>query len=149
MLAFEAETLDFLVSAHPLALYEEGIARVSAEKGPPLIEGKDLARHVGEQVRLVGWRVTAKPIHTIHNEVMEFVSFEDTTALYEVTVFPRQYRRYASELMTRGPFILTGLVEEEWGALSLTMDRLSVLGRGELPRPGQERPEPRRVKVSG
>lgn len=145
VLAFEAETLDFLVSAHPLTLYEEAIARVAAEKGPPLVEGRDLAGYVGEQVRLVGWRVTAKPIHTIHNEVMEFVSFEDTTALYEVTVFPRQYRRYAPELMTRGPFILTGLVEEEWGAISLTMDRLSVLGRGELPRPGEQRTAGRRV----
>ncbi len=62
-----------------------------------------------------------------------------------MTVFPRQYRRYAPELMTRGPFILTGLVEEEWGAISLTMDRLSVLGRGELPRPGEQRTAGRRV----
>ena len=64
---------------------------------------------MGELVRLTGWRVTAKPIRTIHNETMEFISYEDTTALYEVTVFPRSYRRYAPELMTRGPFILTGL----------------------------------------
>jgi DNA polymerase III alpha subunit len=88
-------------------------------------------------VRVVGWRVTAKPIHTVHNEVMEFISFEDTTALYEVTVFPRQYRRYAPELMTRGPFVLTGRVEDEWGAISLTLERLKVLGRGELPEPGR------------
>jgi len=138
VLAFEAETLDFLVSSHPLTLYREAIERVRVERGPPLIAGQDLERHIGEQVRLVGWRVTAKPIHTVHNEVMEFVSFEDTTALYEVTVFPRQYRRYAPELLTRGPFILTGLVEEEWGAISLTLDRLSVLGRGDLPQAGQQ-----------
>ncbi len=149
VLAFEAETLDFLVSAHPLTLYEEAIAGVKAERGPPLISGQDLERHVGEQVRLVGWRVTAKPIHTVHNEVMEFVSFEDTTALYEVTVFPRQYRRYAPELMTRGPFILTGLVEEEWGAISLTMDRLSVLGRGELPQAGKQTATGRRAASVG
>ncbi len=140
ILAFEAETLDFLVSTHPLALYREAIAQAAQAKGPPLVEARDLARHVGGRVRLVGWRVTAKPIRTVHNEVMEFISFEDTTALYEVTVFPRQYRRYAPELMTRGPFLLTGRVEEEWGAITVTMERLTVLGRGELPRPGRPLP---------
>lgn len=129
ILAFEAETLDFLVSSHPLVLYGEAIARAAEEKGPPLIEAGDLERYLGKRVRLVGWRVTAKPIRTIHNEVMEFISFEDTTALYEVTVFPRQYRRYAPELLTRGPFILTGTVEEDWGAISVSMERLKVLGR--------------------
>lgn len=143
VLAFEAETLDFLVSAHPLTLFEDTIARVAAEKGPLLVEGRDLEHHVGERVRLVGWRVTAKPIHTVHNEIMEFISFEDTTTLYEVTVFPRQYRRYAPELMTKGPFILTGMVEEEWGAVTVTLEQLKVLGRGELPMPDRAVPDMR------
>jgi DNA polymerase III alpha subunit len=149
VLAFEAETLDFLVSAHPLTLFEEAIGQARAGRGPPLIEGRDMERRIGERVRLVGWRVTAKPIHTIHNEVMEFVSFEDTTALYEVTVFPRQYKRFAPELMTRGPFILTGTVEEEWGAISLTLERLSVLGRGELPQAGEQTATGRRAASAG
>ena len=142
ILAFEAETLGYLVSAHPLELYREAIAEAAAAKGLSLIEGKDLQEHLGERVRLVGWMVTAKPIHTVNDEVMEFISFEDTTALYEVTVFPRPYRRYASQLMTRGPFLLSGLVEEEWGAISVTLERLQVLGRGELQRPTQHRTKP-------
>jgi len=136
VLGFEAETLGHLVSAHPLTLYEEAIEAERARRGPPFIQGEELAEHVGERVRLVGWMVTAKPIHTVHDEVMEFISFEDATALYEVTVFPGTYRRYASRLLTRGPFVLTGRVEEDWGAVSLTLERLRVLGRGELPRPG-------------
>ena len=144
MLAYEAETLGYLVSAHPLDLYQEAIAGAAERQGPPLIEGRELEAYIGKQVRLVGWMVTAKPIHTVNDEVMEFISFEDTTALYEVTVFPRPYRRYASQLMTRGPFLLTGTVEEEWGAITVTLERLQVLGRGELPganqpgRPGIE-----------
>lgn len=149
IMAFEAEALDFLVSAHPLALYEDTIATAAAEKGSPLIEAKDLEKNLGKRVRVVGWRVTAKPIRTIHNEVMEFISFEDTTALYEVTVFPRQYRRYAPELMTRGPFILTGRVEVDWGAISLTMERLQVLGRGELPAVGQSLPAQQQPSKQG
>jgi error-prone DNA polymerase len=134
ILAYEAETLGYLVSAHPLELYQEAISAAAERKGPPMIEGRELEAHVGKWVRLVGWMVTAKPIHTVNDEVMEFISFEDTTALYEVTVFPRPYRRYASQLMTRGPFLLTGTVEEEWGAITVTLERLQVLGRGELPR---------------
>jgi error-prone DNA polymerase len=134
ILAFEAETLGYLVSAHPLELYREAIARAVTQKGPPLVKGKNLAAHIGERVRLIGWMVTAKPIHTVNDEVMEFISFEDTTALYEVTVFPRQYRRYASQLLTRGPFVLTGRVEEEYGAISVTLERLHLLGCGELPK---------------
>jgi len=137
VLAFEAAALDFLVGAHPLDLYRERIDAAAAGPGPPLIEARELEAYVGQMVRLTGWRVTAKPIRTVRNETMEFISYEDTTALYEVTVFPREYRRYAPQLMTRGPFILTGLVEEEWGAVTVTLKRLESLGRGELPRPAE------------
>ena len=156
ILAFEAETLGYLVSAHPLELYREAIARAAAQNGPPLIEGKELERYAGRRVRLIGWMVTAKPVYTVHDEMMEFISFEDTTALYEVTVFPRSYRRYASQLLTRGPFLLTGRVEEEYGAITVTLERLQVLGRGALvgtpggpppyrPEPATQVPGPARI----
>jgi error-prone DNA polymerase len=133
LLAFEASTLGFLVSAHPLELYRPAIEQAAAETGPPLIAGRDLAAHLGRRVRTVGWMVTAKPVYTVHEEVMQFISFEDTTALYETTFFPAVYRRYAPRLLTRGPFLLTGVVDEEWGAVSLTVEGVHTLGRGDLP----------------
>ncbi|MFO7768964.1 MAG: DNA polymerase III subunit alpha [bacterium] len=135
LLGLEAETLGCLVSTHPLALCRDAVEEERGRRGPPFIRGEELADRAGERVRLAGWMVTAKPVHTVHDEVMEFISFEDATALYEVTVFPAVYRRYASRLLTRGPFVLTGRVEEEWGAVSLTLERLRVLGGEKCPGP--------------
>ncbi len=48
---------------------------------------------------------------------MAFVTFEDETARYETVVFPREYRRFATVISAPGPFLVTGEVTEELGAL--------------------------------
>ncbi len=53
------------------------------------MSGRDLGKHVGREVQAVGWWVTGKPVATKDYEPMAFVSFEDTTAIYETTFFPR------------------------------------------------------------
>jgi len=58
---------------------------------------------------------------------MEFIAFEDTTALYDVTLFPEAYRRFCHLLTERRPFLLTGLVEEDFGVCSLTVERVERL----------------------
>ena len=40
----------------------------------------------------VGWWVTGKLITTKDDEPMEFISFEDTSALYETIFFPQGLR---------------------------------------------------------
>jgi DNA polymerase III alpha subunit len=77
----------------------------------------------------VGWLVTGKVIDTKRGEPMEFVSFEDTTALYETTFFPEAYRKFCHMLSYTRPYVLRGKVEEDFGSISLTVSELGFLGR--------------------
>jgi hypothetical protein len=58
---------------------------------------------------------------------MEFATFEDTTALYDATLFPDVYRRCCHLLSTEHPFILRGLVEAQFGVITLTVHDLRIL----------------------
>jgi error-prone DNA polymerase len=117
----ELETLDFLISRHPLSLYTEQLSRLK------YVRGVDLSRHVGKRVTTVGWWVTGKVVTTKDGDPMEFISFEDTSALYETTFFPEPYARFCHILNRSRPYVLTGLVEEEFGVATLTVDSVRLL----------------------
>jgi error-prone DNA polymerase len=121
VLSQEIDALGFLISRHPLALF----ARRTREVGA--IRGSELAKHVGRVVRVVGWYVTAKTVTTRKGEPMEFLSFEDTTALYETTFFPRTYARFCHMMTKVRPYLLTGRVEEDMGAISLNVSDVRFL----------------------
>ena len=120
-LAHEAETLGLIVRCHPLDLYRDEINRIRH------ITGVEIPRHVGRSVTLIGWLVTEKSVETKHGEPMEFATFEDTTALYDATLFPDVYRRCCHLLSTDSPYVLRGLVEEHFGVATLTVQDLQCL----------------------
>lgn len=117
----EVETLGFLLSAHPLEPYER------AMRGRGVIAARDLDRHAGRRVSVLGWHVNSKLVLTKDKEPMEFIAFEDTTAIYDVTLFPDAYRRFCHLLTSTRPFLLTGLVEEDFGVCTLTVDTVERL----------------------
>ena len=121
VLEHELETLDFLISRHPLALYKEPLARLRH------VRGADLGKHVGQRVTTIGWWVTGKVVTTKEEEPMEFISFEDTSVLYETTFFPQTYARFCHMLNRSRPYVLSGLVEEDFGAVTLTVDSVRFL----------------------
>lgn len=121
VLQHELETLDFLISRHPLSLYTEQISQLK------YVRGADLPRHVGSRVTTVGWWVTGKVVATQNNDPMEFISFEDTTALYETTFFPEPYARFCHILNRSRPYVLTGLVDEDFGVATLAVDSVRLL----------------------
>jgi error-prone DNA polymerase len=121
ILEHELETLDFLISRHPLTLYREPLSRLK------LVRGADLKEHVGRRVTTVGWWVSGKVVTTKDEEPMEFISFEDTSALYETTFFPQTYARFCHILNRSRPYVLTSLVEEDFGAVTLTVDSVRLL----------------------
>ncbi len=121
MLRHEVETLGFLLSAHPLDPYER------AMRGRGVIAAKDLDRHVGARVSVLGWHVTSKLVHSRDERLMEFIGFEDTTALYDATFFPDAYERFCHLLAPHRPFLLTGRVEEDFGVCALTVERVERL----------------------
>ena len=58
---------------------------------------------------------------------MEFLTFEDETGIVETTWFPEAYRRFCHMVDRGRPYLLSGRVEQDWGALTLTVDGASAL----------------------
>ena len=124
----EFAVLGFLCDRHPMELYAERMKHIRR------VRAVDLPRRVGLKVRMAGWLITGKKVRTQHGEAMEFLSFEDETGMVETTFFPDTYRR-CCHLLDRGrPYLLEGTVEADWGAVTLTVDRLKPVGP--LPPPG-------------
>jgi error-prone DNA polymerase len=120
-LAHEVETLGFVWSRHPLDLYRAHL------HGVRYIQARQMAQHIGRHITMIGWLTTEKSVETKDGEPMEFVTFEDTTALYDATVFPDIYRRFCHLLHPDRPYLLRGFVEENFGTVTLTVHDLECL----------------------
>jgi error-prone DNA polymerase len=79
---------------------------------------------VGRRVWVLGWPITRKEVLTREGEAMEFVSFEDTTAIYETIFFPQAFRRFCQDLDMNRAYLLYGQVGSEFGAVSLQVHQL-------------------------
>ena len=120
-LTLELKLFGFPLSCHPLDLFADILART------PHIEAKGLFQHIGEEVTVIGWLVTEKVIVTKKGEPMEFLTLEDQTALYDAAVFPDVYRRFCHLLATNHAYVVTGLVEEQFSTVTLTVKELRLL----------------------
>ncbi len=120
-LSREFAVLGFLCDRHPMALYADCVRRAGA------LKAVDVGRHVGRRVRFVGWLITGKVVATKHGDPMEFLTFEDETGVVETTFFPEAYRRFCHLLDRARPYLLSGKVEEDWGAVTLTVEKASAL----------------------
>ncbi|MEO7987549.1 MAG: hypothetical protein ABI766_13545, partial [Gemmatimonadales bacterium] len=119
----EYETLGFVTDTHPMTLYADSLARFR------LCPSTEVHRHVGEHVLMAGMLTSAKPVHTLKDEPMEFATFDDGAGLIETVLFPRIFRDRGHVLFDQGPFIFRGKVEEEFGGVTLTLTHLDRLDR--------------------
>jgi DNA polymerase III alpha subunit len=119
----EFAVLGFLASCHPMALVADTVHAMHA------VPATALRAHVGELVTCVGMLTTGKPVHTIHDEPMEFVTFDDGHGLIETVIFPDVYRKVVPLLFGTGPYALRGRVEQSYGAITLTVTALERLDR--------------------
>ena len=115
----EYGVLGFLCRIHPLSLVKQNQNGVTTARSLPGC--------VGRRVRFAGWLLTGKLVSTKTGEAMEFLTFEDETGMVETTFFPGVYRRYAHLLASGRPYLLTGLVEEDFGAVTLTVDTVKTI----------------------
>jgi DNA polymerase-3 subunit alpha/error-prone DNA polymerase len=118
----EFAVLGFLCDRHPMELYNPTLQKLRT------VKAIDLPRHLGKQVRLAGWLITGKVVTTKHGDPMEFLTFEDETGIVETTFFPETYRRFCHMIDRQRPYLLTGKVEEDWGAITLTVARVERIG---------------------
>jgi DNA polymerase-3 subunit alpha/error-prone DNA polymerase len=115
--------LGFLCDRHPIVLYADVVDRLRA------VKAINLSRYIGRHVRIVGWLITAKTVNTKHGDPMEFLTFEDETGIFETTFFPETYRRFHPFVDQHRPYLLSGRVEQDWGAITVTVDRVKVVRR--------------------
>jgi DNA polymerase III alpha subunit len=108
------------LSCHPLSLVPGALEM-------PRVKASELSAHVGVLVRLIGWLITAKEVLTAHDEPMEFLTFEDETAIFETVLFPAAYTKFRPLLLEGGAFVVEGTVEESHHAITLTIVHLRRL----------------------
>jgi DNA polymerase III alpha subunit len=75
-------------------------------------------------------------VYTKNEEPMSFISFEDTTALFETVVFPEPFRRFCATWTQTRPYILRGTVDEEFGAFTLHVEEMEFLDARRRKNPG-------------
>jgi DNA polymerase-3 subunit alpha/error-prone DNA polymerase len=119
----EFSVLGFLCDRHPMTLYADTLARAGA------VKAVDLVRRAGRRACFGGWLITGKVVHTRSGDPMEFLTFEDETGVVETTFFPRTYHRFCHMVDRGRPYLLRGVVERDWGATTLTVDRVEALER--------------------
>jgi DNA-directed DNA polymerase III PolC len=119
----EYEALGFMTDAHPMQLHAEQLRRFHLRRST------ELQDYVGRHIMAAGMLTTAKPVHTQNDEPMEFATFDDGYGLIEAVLFPQIYRDRGHVLFDQGPFIFRGQVEEEFGAVTLTITHLDRLQR--------------------
>ena len=117
----EIDMLGVPLSQHPLDFYQDLLEKLH------YIPARDMSHYVGRLVTMIGWLVTEKGAETKDGDPMEFVTFEDKTALYDATLFPDTYRQFAHLLSTDRPYVLEGLIEEDFDAVTLTVHHMRSL----------------------
>jgi DNA polymerase-3 subunit alpha/error-prone DNA polymerase len=114
----EFAVLGFLCDRHPMILYRDALQHIRT------VRAIDLSRHIGKRVVLAGWLITGKVVYTKKGDLMEFLTFEDESGIVETTFFPETYRRFCHMIDRGRPYLLSGSVDRDWGAVTLTVDKV-------------------------
>jgi DNA polymerase III alpha subunit len=87
---------------------------------------RDLMKHVGKTVRMLGNLVTIKNVKTVKKEWMHFAAFLDTEGEFFDTVhFPKSLKTYP--FRGYGVYLILGKVTEELGFPSITVEKMAKL----------------------
>jgi DNA polymerase III alpha subunit len=118
----EMEVLHLTATGHPMAALRPWLQR----RG--VVPACELAGWAGRRVKVAGKLITAKSASVKKTgQPMKFITLEDETDLCEVTLFPEIYARYGARLLSRGPYLVTGLVEDDHGSITVTAEKLEVI----------------------
>jgi DNA-directed DNA polymerase III PolC len=117
----EVQAFGFPLSGTPLDPYRGMLSNIRPFPADQLPEVKS-----GRTV-MAGWLLTRKPAETKDGEAMEFLSFDDGSGLFDVTVFPDTWRTCACHLRTGGCYLVKGRIEKEYGVISVTADAVTPL----------------------
>ena len=117
----EFRSLGFLRNRHTLALWKEKILPLKR------IRARDIEKHTGRSVMLLGWPITQKEVWTKDGLTMSFLSLEDETGMYETVIFPDVYERYNKLLFDQEPLLIYGKPVSDEGAVSVEVAKIKKL----------------------
>jgi len=126
-LAHELSILGLSAGVHPM-----GLLRPSLEKRG-VVDSLTLPHRVGKSVRTAGVLAATRKTATRNNDQMQFITLEDEKGIFEVTLFPRVYRKFGHLIDGYGPYVVEGTVEDQYGALTVNARRVMALAAGEYP----------------
>jgi DNA polymerase-3 subunit alpha/error-prone DNA polymerase len=109
----EFSVLGFLCACHPIILYADAIAKLNT------VKANHLPRFVNKTISFAGWLITGKVVKTKKGDPMKFLTFEDETGIVETVFFPKPYARFCHMLDYGRPYLITGRVDVNWGAVTL------------------------------
>jgi DNA polymerase III alpha subunit len=84
----------------------------------------DLPRNKGRRVRVAGLVAAGRYAYTEEGLEMQFITLEDEWGLMEATRFPRTCRLIRR--LKLGPYVVVGVVEEQFGVFTLTADAVLI-----------------------
>jgi DNA polymerase III alpha subunit len=129
----EKNIFGFSVSMHPLDF-------VPLKLRQGIVAAVELSDYKGKQVKLIGWSISSKRIKTRKTKAyMKFLSLEDATGTFEVTLFPKVYHKFADKTLAKGPYLVTGTVEEDHGVQSVVAQHIEQLQVEPLEEFGKDR----------
>jgi DNA polymerase III alpha subunit len=116
----ELDVLGYALGQHPVDVLWQG-----RRTGPRPLRGEQLVPcgrldgFLGKRVSVFGWAVAFRRHRTERGEPMAFVTIEDGTGIVEGTLFPKVFQACGGELQGRGPFVVSGVLEERLGGVGL------------------------------
>ena len=109
----EWDVLGFVVGPPQLSLLKR---RLPAKR----CRANELADNVGRQVVVAGVVAASRQTNTENGRQMQFITLEDETGLIDVTLFPGNATLLP--YLQLGPYQAIGVVEEQYGALTLNAE---------------------------
>ena len=117
--ADERRILGLSVRQHVMQLHRPQLSRaVDADS-------RDLPRRVGRKIRIAGVLEAQRTTGTQAGGTMMFLTLDDEYGLFEATIFPDLLRR-APPITRYGPYIVAGKVEDQYGAITLSAERIAL-----------------------
>ncbi len=99
------------------------------------IKARDLMKHLGKKVRMVGNLVTIKYVRTVKHEIMHFAAWlDDEGEFFDTVHFPPTLR--TSPFKGDGVYMVYGKVVEEFGFPSVEVERMEKMALVADPRGG-------------
>jgi DNA-directed DNA polymerase III PolC len=118
--------LGFSVDEHVLSEFRPHLARMTDA------DSRQLAGRVGRRVRIAGLLEALRTTPARNGRDVTFLTLQDEYGLFEVTVFPGACRAVGPTFSRYGPYVVSGRVEDQYGAITVSADGIVLVPRAGL-----------------